>query len=208
MLLQQLSDAMADTAAEIQRSLVEITDEQGSIGAGTVWHSDGLIITNAHVISARDRRGFVRQRRLTITLSDGRTLPAHTLALDTENDLAALAVEADDLPVITPGNSRGLRPGQWVLAMGHPWGVRAALTAGIVIGTGAELPEMQPGREWVALNLRLRPGHSGGPLVDTSGRLVGINTMISGPEVGFAVPAHTVKGFLKESLGQVASVIA
>jgi len=87
--------------------------------------------------------------------------------------------------------------------------VRDAMTAGVVIGAGADLPEMRPGREWIALNLTLRPGHSGGPLVDTDGRLLGVNTMITGPEVGFAIPVHVVKGFLKSTLGSnVSAAIA
>jgi S1-C subfamily serine protease len=204
-LLQQFSEAMADVTQEVRASVVQIADGRGSIGAGTIWHSDGLIVTNAHVVAGRSAWGDVRGERqgrsLHVILPDGRQLPARVLALDEANDLAALSVEADNLPVIEPGDSTEVRPGQWVMALGHPWGVRDALTAGVVIGMGAQLPEMQPGREWIALNLRLRPGHSGGPLVDTNGRLIGVNTMISGPEVGFAVPSHLVKAFLKRALG-------
>ncbi|MDX1991946.1 MAG: trypsin-like peptidase domain-containing protein [bacterium] len=200
-LFEQLSSEMADIASNVRSALVQITDGNGSIGAGTIWHSDGLIITNAHVVAERDRRGLIRTRSLSVILPDGRKLPATVLAMDETNDLAALSVQADNLPVIEPGDSKALRPGQWVMALGHPWGVRDSMTAGVVIGTGDNLPEMQPGREWIALNLHLRPGHSGGPLVDDAGRLVGVNTMISGPEVGFAVPAHIVKAFLKDTLG-------
>lgn len=192
---------MADTSAAVRRSLVQITDGRGSIGAGTIWHSDGLIMTNAHVVAERNRRQQVQLRNLTVVVPDGREFPATVLAMDVENDLAALSINADNLPTITLGDSRQVRAGQYVMALGHPWGVRDALTAGVVIGVGAELPEMLPGREWIALNLQLRPGHSGGPLVDTEGRLIGINTMISGPEVGFAVPVHIVKQFLKDALG-------
>lgn len=209
-LLKQLSNEMADLAGDVSRSVVQITDGRGSIGAGTVWHSDGLIVTNAHVVAGVHRQrmrgrfhrhGFTHSRQMNVVLSDGRTLPAKVLAIDETHDLAALTVDANDLPTIEAGESRGLRPGQWVMAFGHPWGVRDSMTAGVVIGSGDNLPEMQPGREWVALNLTLRPGHSGGPLVNTDGRLIGVNTMISGPEVGFAVPVHVVKGFLKEALG-------
>lgn len=211
-LLQQFSDAMASTFTDVQRSLVQLHDRNGSIGAGTVWHADGLIVTNAHVVMDHRARGrgygpwrgrtAVSTRELHASLSDGRNLPTKIIAVDEMNDLAALAVDAENLPVITPGDSKTLRPGQWVMALGHPWGVRDALTAGVVIGAGDDLPEMHTGREWIALNLRLRPGHSGGPLVDTYGRLVGINTMITGPEVGFAVPSHVVKRFLKQALGE------
>ena len=86
--------------------------------------------------------------------------------------------------------------------MGHPWGVAGAATGGVVIGVGTDLPEMPlTDREWIAVSLRLRPGHSGGPLVDAEGRLVGINTMMVGPEVGMAVPVHVIKDFLKLELG-------
>jgi S1-C subfamily serine protease len=87
------------------------------------------------------------------------------------------------------------------MALGHPWGVSGAATAGVVIGVGNDLPEMPwSDREWIAVGLHLRPGHSGGPLVDAQGRLVGINTMMTGLEVGMAVPVHVVKAFLKQAL--------
>lgn len=204
-LFQQLSDEMASVADQVRQAIVQITDGNGSIGAGTIWHADGLIITNAHVVQGINGRGQMRGRtqgrQLAVILPDGRRLPASVLAMDENNDLAALAVDASNLPTIEAGESQDLRPGEWVMALGHPWGVRDAMTAGVVIGAGANLPEMQPGREWIALNLTLRPGHSGGPLVNIKGQLIGVNTMISGPEVGFAVPAHVVKAFLKESLG-------
>ncbi len=109
------------------------------------------------------------------------------------------------------GDSAALQPGDWVTAIGHPWGVSGAANGGVVIGTGADLPELSPSsREWVAVSMRLRPGNSGGPLVDARGRLIGINTMITGPSVGMAVPVNAVKRFLRQFLGtkQDASVAA
>lgn len=194
-LLQQLNDTLADTVERVQSSLVQIVNGRGA-GAGTIWHPDGLIVTNAHVV--RGRHG------LHVVLPDGQRLPAAVIAYDEPLDLAALSVEAAGLPTITLGDSRQVRPGQWVMAVGHPWGVIGAVTSGVVIGVGAQLPEvgqMQPGREWIALDLHMRPGHSGGPVVDSAGRLIGINTMITGPDVGFAIPVHVVKAFLKERLG-------
>ena len=132
-----------------------------------------------------------------------RTLPARILAKDPERDLAALQWKGGHhrLPTIQLGDSRTLRAGQWVLALGHPWGVEGAATAGIVIGMGADWPEMpNNGRDWISISLHLRPGHSGGPLVDAQGRLVGINTMINGPDVGVAIPTHVVVEFLKGAL--------
>ena len=142
-----------------------------------------------------------------MTLPDGTTLPARLLARDEGRDVAALLVEAKELTPIELGTSRDLQPGRWVLAVGYPWGVAGAATAGIVIGTGEDLPGTpSPAREWIAVSLELRPGHSGGPLVDVQGRLVGVNTMMAGPEVGMAVPVHVVKEFLRRELGTATSV--
>lgn len=191
-LLRDLQNNLADVIDRVHQSLVQISNGRGA-GAGTIWHSDGLIITNAHVVHGH--------HNLNVKLPDGRTLPTQVIAYDKDLDLAALSVSTDNLPTIELGDSRLLKAGQWVMAVGHPWGVQGAITSGVVIGAGADLPEMRTGREWIALDLHMRPGHSGGPLVDSSGRLVGINTMITGPDVGFAIPVQTVKTFLKEALG-------
>lgn len=190
-LLRQLNDELAAVADLAQRSLVNISNGQRGAGAGTIWHPDGLILTNAHVVQLHSPR---------VTLPDGRILPARVLAHDSSLDLAALRVDASDLPTIKVGDSKRLRPGDWVLALGHPWGVAGAATAGVVIGMGPP-PEMgMPDRELLHVGLHLRPGHSGGPLVDIHGRLVGINTMMAGPDVGLAVPVHVVKSFLRQAL--------
>lgn len=191
-LFAQINAALADITALAKGSLVEINTGMGG-GAGTIWHSDGLIITNAHVVN---RRGEIN-----VKLPDGTTLPADLLAIDPLRDIAALSIEAHDLPTIELGKSKELRAGQFVTAIGHPFGVRGAATSGIVIGTGSDdLPEMVTGREWVMVSLHLRPGHSGGALVDATGRLIGINTVMTGPDVGGAVPVDVVKQFLKNSL--------
>jgi len=195
-LLEALNNALADVADAGRRSLVRISSGQGRAqgnGSGTIWHSDGLIVTNAHVVA----RGS-----LEVTLPDGRTLPAKVLAADEELDLAALYVEASDLPTIEISDAKEIVAGQWVLALGHPWGIPGGATAGTVIGAGRELPDLPiRGREWVVLDLHLRPGHSGGPVLDSDGKLIGINTMITGPDVGFAIPVQVVKAFLKRALG-------
>jgi S1-C subfamily serine protease len=84
------------------------------------------------------------------------------------------------------------------MAMGHPWGVAGAAAAGIVIGVGPDLSEAPgTGRDWIAVDLALRPGHSGGPLVDHKGRLIGMSTMMAGLEVGMAVPVHVIQEFVE-----------
>ena len=114
---QQLSHDGASAAQRAGRGLVHISNGKRGAGAGTIWHPDGLIITNAHVASGEP---------LHITLPSGATLPARLLARDTNRDLAAVAVEASGLPTIALGHSTALQPGQWVMALGHPWGVRGA----------------------------------------------------------------------------------
>ncbi len=195
--IQELNSELARLSKQVHASLVRVESGRWGAGAGTIWHSEGLILTNSHV---------ARSRRLSVTLPDGRRAPARLLARNRDLDLAALAVEMSDLPTIEIGDSETLRPGHWVMAFGHPWGVEGAATAGVVIGQGAELPDRPAfGRDWVAVGLHYRPGHSGGPLVDSSGRLVGINTIMVGPDVGLAVPVHEVKRFLKHSMQRAAA---
>ena len=186
--LDEISSEMASVVEAARRSVVEVLDDGGGRGAGTVWHPDGLILTNAHV---------VRDRALRISLEDGRVLDARVVAVSNEHDLAVLTVDAHDLPAIPVGDSRSVMPGEFVLAIGHPWGQVGAATSGIAIGLESH---EDSGREWLAVNMQLRPGNSGGPLLDSEGRLIGINTIMSGPNVGLAVPSHVAKDFLNREL--------
>jgi serine protease Do len=187
-LLKQLNNQMSEAVEKARRSLVKVGNGRRGYGAGTILHSDGLIVTNAHV---------VRRRSPKITLWDGRSLPGRVLATDEKRDLAAVAVDANHLPTIELGNGRQLRPGGWVVALGHPWGITGATTAGMVIAVGRPPEGLPYEGELIQVGLHLRPGHSGGPMLDSAGRLVGINAMIAGPDVGMAVPIHSVKHFLK-----------
>ena len=202
-LLQNFSNDLAAVGENVLRSLVQVRNGKRGAGAGTIWHADGLIITNAHVVDGI-RQGRTGDGALTVLLPDGRELPAHVLARDPEHDLAALRVDAQNLPTIELGDSRQLQAGQFVLCLGFPWGVTGGATSGVVIDVGASLPEVrEPNHEWIAASLHLRPGHSGGPMVDVQGRLVGINTMMNGPDVGVAVPVHVAKAFLKQAMEQM-----
>jgi serine protease Do len=190
-ILQELSADMAGVVRKTRDSLVRITNGHSGAGAGTIWSSEGLIITNAHV---------VQRASPTVYLPDGRSLPARVLAHDPQRDLALLSVKASGLSAMSLGDTHQLRPGEMVFAVGHPWGVNRAATAGVVIGLGGDMPEMSATRrEWLMVSLVLRPGNSGGPLVDVAGRLLGVNTIMTGPEVGGAVPVHVVKAFLREA---------
>jgi len=195
--IQEFNPELARLSKQVHASLVRVESGRWGAGAGTIWHSEGLILTNSHV---------ARSRQLSIRLPDGRQSAARLLARSRDLNLAALTIELSDLPTIEIGDSGTLQPGHWVMAFGHPWGVEGAATAGVVIGQGAELPDRPAfGRDWLAVGLHYRPGHSGGPLVDSSGRLVGINTIMVGPDVGLAVPVHEIKSFLKHSLQRAAA---
>ncbi len=190
--LEQLNAGLATAVEAASGSLVQITSGPRGRGAGIIWRPDGLILTNAHVVG---------RPMLDVTLPDGRLLPARVIARHADHDLAAVRVDAAGLLPARPGDSRAIRAGEWVLALGHPWGVPGAATTGVIIGVGDRIPENpMPGREWIAVNLHYRPGHSGGPLVDAQGRVIGINTVMAGPDVGLAVPVHVALRFVNALL--------
>lgn len=197
-IFDELNQAMTAVIQTTQQSVVQLGNGRRGFGAGTIWHSDGLILTNAHV---------VQRRAPEVVLADGRTFTSQLLAYDESVDLAALYIAANQLPTIELGHSSQLQVGEWVVAVGHPWGVVGAAAAGTVIAVGPPLEQTGYGGELVQLGIQLRPGHSGGPLVDGNGRLVGINTMISGPQVGLAVPVDIAKKFLQEKMGQNATSV-
>jgi serine protease Do len=197
--LAALNEEQAGIVERVQKSLVHVRNgrEGRQAGAGVIWQANGIVVTNAHVAPEH-------HQSLWIELWGGRTVEATIIAVDRANDIAALAADATDLDTIALGNSQALHPGQLVFALGYPWGVPRDVTAGVVIGAGAQLPESAPAnREWVAVSLRLRPGNSGGPLVDVRGELLGLNTMMTGPDFGLAIPTHVVKKFMREVLAKV-----
>lgn len=189
-ILQHLDQAAVDVSARVLPSLVRVKAGRRGNGSGVIWTADGLIVTNAHV---------ARGDRLTVTLRDGRQVAARLAARDDRLDLAALRVDLTDLPAAILGRSATLRPGELVLAYGHPWGVVDGATVGVVISVGPGIADIGlTDRQWIKASLHLRPGHSGGPMVDALGRLVGINTIMNGPEVGVAIPVDVVREFLGE----------
>ena len=191
-LLDQMNDALGAVVERVRPQLVQITNGRHGQGAGIVWRADGLIVTNAHVI---------RHHTPQVRLADARTFPACVLATDADRDLAVLSIAAHGLSAITPCAVWPVQPGAWVLALGHPWGVIGAVTAGIIIDIGVppEIPQFQ--ETLIQTSLHLRPGYSGGPLVDVHGCLVGINTMMAGPDVGLAVPLPILTLFLRQTVG-------
>ncbi len=189
--LDQLRDNSASVVERALESLVSIRNGHRGAGAAIVWDDQGTLVTNAHVVG----RGRVR-----VHVPDGREAEAETLAVDRTLDLAALRVDLPHLRPIERGDARRLRPGDWVYALGHPWGVQGAATGGIVIGVGSDLPELATSeRDWLVVGLHLRPGHSGGPVIDASGGFVGLNTLMTGPDIGAAIPVHLVEAFVHEA---------
>ncbi len=188
-LLARLNDELANLAATARAGLVRV-GVRGvfGVGSGIIVHPQGLILTNAHV---------VRAEPIWVRLADGREFAAKILGRDRTGDLAALLVEAAGLPALELAPSEPA-PGSLVLALGHPWGVEAAASFGVVAGVTTD----EAGREWVLVNLRLRPGNSGGPLVDAAGRVVGINTVMTGAETGAAVSVRSARAFLKRVLAE------
>ena len=170
----------------LRRVTVEVNDGGRGGGSGIIWNAGGLIVTNAHV--ARKERAGVR-------LWDGRAFDATVEGRDTQRDLAALRVPAAGLPAASPADSDAVRPGQVVLAAGNPLGFIGALTTGVVHARGAVRGLGR--KEWVQSAIRLAPGNSGGPLADALGRIVGVNTMITGHGLALAVPSNSVLRFLE-----------
>ncbi|HXV61525.1 MAG TPA: trypsin-like peptidase domain-containing protein [Vicinamibacteria bacterium] len=191
----------------------ELISEQMSRGSGVVLSSDGYIVTNAHVVSgARRVRVLIPQRDegSSILGSRGRLAGAQIVGIDLETDLAVLKTEGDGHFHLELGDSDRLRPGELVFAFGSPLGLENSVTMGVVSAKARQLREGDP-MIYVQTDASINPGNSGGPLVDTDGKVVGINTMIlsqsGGNEgVGFAAPANIVRNVFDQirSTGRVA----
>ena len=180
----QIASELATVALELQRSTVQVRSGRMGIGSGVIWHSDGLIVTNAH--AAQDER-------VVVELSDGRVMDALRISIDIRRDLAALRVKATDLPAVTVPDSNVLRVGELVFAVGNPQGVFGALTTGII--HKIDPTDIQSRHRWVMADIRLAPGNSGGPLANAQGQVIGINTMIAGG-LALAIPTAEVEHFL------------
>ncbi len=174
-------------------SFFEMTEVPQGTGSGFVWDRQGHIVTNFHVI--------VNASSLVVTLADQSDWKATVVGAEPDKDLAVLRIGAPEakLPPILVGSSRDLRVGQKVFAIGNPFGLDETLTTGIVSALGRTI-ESVTGRKIqnvVQTDAAINPGNSGGPLLDSAGRLIGVNTQIASPSgasagIGFAVPADTV----------------
>ncbi|MEW5867820.1 MAG: trypsin-like peptidase domain-containing protein [Chloroflexota bacterium] len=206
-----LTEDIAAVVARVQNSLVALHNGQHGIGAGILWPSTAwrgpgsLALTNAHVVAHPRRSGWGRGPRkaagLRASLPGRDEIPAEVLAQEAEIDLALLRLQAEGLPTATLGDSSRLRVGQIVLAVGHPWGQRGSVTAGLVSSLSqVQTRDSQRGLPVIRSDARLAPGNSGGPLVDALGAVVGINTLIVGGDQGIAIPSQVAVDFVEQAI--------
>ena len=218
--LRELSDSYETLAARVRPAVVQIfstgyiasDDGQGtdassplsrqrSTGSGVILSADGYIVTNNHVVQGA-RKIEVRLASPDNAHTPESTLPAKIVGVDRETDLAVIKIERANLPALALGDSNDLRQGQVVMAFGNPLGLEGSVSMGIVSAT-ARRPDASKPMVYVQTDAPINPGNSGGPLVDTEGRVVGINTFIltqsGGSEgLGFAIPSNMVRTAYEE----------
>jgi serine protease Do len=177
------------------RFLGEIPEQdfkQRSLGSGFITDKDGFIVTNNHVIEGADK--------IKVKLSDGREFDAAVIGRDPKTDIALIKIDAkESLPTVTLGDSNALNVGDWVLAIGSPFGLEHTVTAGIVSAKGRVIGS-GPYDDFIQTDASINPGNSGGPLINMAGKVVGINTAIiaGGHGIGFAIPIDMADSILHQ----------
>jgi S1-C subfamily serine protease len=175
--------------------------QEGS-GSGFIYDMEGHIVTNYHVVENAEE--------LSVALANGEVYPAKIVGVDPSNDLAVVRIDAENLPApIALGDSDQLRVGQFVVAIGNPFGQEGTLTAGVISALG-RIIQSQDGRfigEAIQTDAAINPGNSGGPLLDLKQRVIGVNSQIISPNrasagIGFAVPANTVRHVVPQLISQ------
>jgi Do/DeqQ family serine protease len=196
---QQIDPFWEMFGAGVPRERVE-----GSLGSGVIVRSDGVIVTNNHVVEGG--------QEITVSLADRREFPAHVLLADARADLAVLKIDAKDLPVLPIDRGDDLQVGDLVLAIGDPFGVGQTVTNGIIsalnrsdVGAGAV-------SSYIQTDAAINPGNSGGALVDMDGDLIGVNSFIvsrsgSSSGIGFAIPSPVVRQVVDAALGGGKAVV-
>jgi len=203
------TDSLDEVVRRVQRSLAVVQDGRRGGGAGVVWRPGGYIVTNYHVVA------HIRPQRVVL---GERSLPVRLVAQEPAFDLALLQADDPNLPVALVADTHDLRVGQIVLAVGHPWGQRGAVSMGIISSLGEAVTIRRPpgwrGNGWrrslsagqtesvpiIRTDAALAPGNSGGPLVNAVGGVIGINTLIVGGDQGVAIPSQVVNAFVDQRL--------
>ncbi|WP_299876074.1 Do family serine endopeptidase [uncultured Cocleimonas sp.] len=169
-------------------------NDTSSLGSGFIVSKDGYVVTNYHVIAEADE--------IIVKLSDRRELSAKIVGSDKRSDVALLKIEADNLPVLETGSSENLKVGEWVIAIGSPFGFDHSVTAGIVSAKGRSLPS-ENYVPFIQTDVAINPGNSGGPLFNLKGQVVGINSQIFSRTggfmgVSFAIPVDVAKRVIEQ----------
>lgn len=160
-------------------------------GSGFIIDEKGHILTNSHVVRGADK--------IRITLKDGKSYEAKLIGIDSGIDLAVLKTEAKNLPYMALGDSSKIRPGEWVIAIGNPYGFSNSVTAGIISALGRSLDDIGK-KNLIQVDAPINPGNSGGPLIDIDGKVIGVNVAIAAKAqgIGFAIPINAAKEVLSE----------
>ena len=168
---------------------------QRGTGSGFIVSSDGLILTNAHVVDGADR--------VTVTLKDGRTIDGEVMGKDDLTDMAVVKIATEELPTVEFGDSDALQIGEWAIAIGNPLGLDNTVTTGIVSGTGRNSAQVGVGDkriDFIQTDAAINPGNSGGPLLNSKGEVIGINTAIirNAQGLGFAIPINAARDIAEQ----------
>ncbi len=168
-------------------------------GSGFIIDKEGYIFTNAHVVKGADK--------IRVTLKDGRSFDGKVIGSDSTLDVAVVKIEAHNLPAATLGDSSRVRVGEWVIAIGNPYGFSNTVTAGIVSAIGRTLGELGK-KDLIQTDAAINPGNSGGPLINLNGEVIGINVAIvaQAQGIGFAIPINEARE-IKEDLIQKGKVV-
>lgn len=229
-------NALVETRSQVRRSpfgssmdMLEVDPRQlrtqkvpAGVGSGVIVTSDGYVLTNNHVVEEADE--------LQVELSDGRSFKAEVVGTDSRTDLAVLKINASGLAPAKLGNSSSMEVGDWVIAIGSPFGLEQSVTAGIISATNRQTGIIEGGRgyeDFFQTDAAINPGNSGGPLINLRGEVIGINTAINSKTgtnigIGFAIPSNmakqvledlktsgrVVRGFMGASVGNLDGAIA
>ena len=171
------------------------TQVQKGTGSGFIVSSDGLILTNSHVLDGADK--------VTVTLTDGRTVEGKVMGQDNLTDLAVVKIEEEGLPTVVFGDSEALQIGEWAIAIGNPLGLDNTVTTGIISATGRNSMQIGVGDkriDFIQTDAAINPGNSGGPLLNAKGEVIGINTAIikNAQGLGFAIPINSAKDIAEQ----------
>jgi len=167
--------------------------EVPAIASGFIVRSDGYVLTNNHVVEGA--------KEIVVTLADGRKFNGKIMGRDSRNDLAIVKIEAKNLPAVQLGDSDAIRPGDFAIAIGNPYGLQHTVTAGIISGLARSLDgDPSEAGIYIQTDAAINRGNSGGPLIDIDGRVVGINTAIiaQAQGLGFAVPVNVAKSVMDD----------